>query len=267
MKARTDRRLFGRFVLAALLWGATSVGLAAQTSTPTAPAGSSVTAPPQTAAPVIGAPAATTPKDAPPGKTAPAADGAGTPAVAPPQGAPAPNQPQPGNTEGENGAPGLLDSAATETVEVPSRPIVMVKGSSSYDDAFNSIKASLDKVKAAMAKAGLKPAGHPITIFSEPDDKGFKYEAAVPVAQTPDKADLGDGVTVGTSPSGKAIKFQHRNDYESIDSTYDAIAAYLDAKGILASNPYVEEYLGDLTTADDPNLQVDIYVFIKSDKP
>ena len=147
---------------------------------------------------------------------------------------------------------------------MPARPLVMVSGQSSYDDAFKSIKASLDKVKAAMDKAGLKPSGHPITIFSEPDDKGFKYEAAIPIAGAPAaKPDLGAGVTIGTSPSGKAIKFQHRGAYDDIDSTYDVITAFLDAKGLQVDNPYIEEYLTDLTTADDPNLQVDIYVFVK----
>ena len=75
--------------------------------------------------------------------------------------------------------------------------------------------------------------------------------------------DLGSGVTVDQSPSGKAIKFQHRGAYEDIDSTYDVITAYLDAKGLQVDNPYIEEYLTDLTTPDDPNLQVDIYVFVK----
>ena len=147
---------------------------------------------------------------------------------------------------------------------MPARPIIAVKGDSSYDDAFTSIKAALDKVKGAMAKAGIKPAGHMITIFSEPDDKGFKFQAGVPVAQTPAKTDLGDGVVAAMSPSGKAIKFQHRGAYDDIDSTYDVITAFLDAKGLQVDSPYIEEYLNDLTTADDPNLQVDIYVFVKA---
>ena len=161
--------------------------------------------------------------------------------------------------------PGMVpDNATTESVQVPPRTVVMVTGKSSYDDAFKSIKASMDTLKAAMAKAGLKPSGHPITIFSEPDDKGFKYQAAVPIAAKPaGTPDLGPGVTIGTSPSGKAIKFQHRGAYEDIDSTYDVITAYLDAKGLQVDNPYIEEYLTDLTTPDDPNLQVDIYVFVK----
>ncbi len=206
------------------------------------------------------------------GTTTPPASGAAKTPDQAPAGAP---QPPPGpslapggtpdNTEIErNGSPGVPGNATTEDVEVPARPVAMLKGQSSYDDAFKSIKASIDTVKAAMDKAGLKPSGHPITVFSEPDDKGFKFQAAIPMAAAPaGKTDLGNGVAIGASPAGKAIKFQHRGAYDDIDSTYDVITAYLDAKGMQVDNPYIEEYLTDLTTADDPNLQIDIYVFVK----
>lgn len=262
MKQLMDRRLFRRFALVAFLSAGMSFAAQAQTATP-APAAPSST---------------TTPKGAEPPKPAPPSGPATSPGpVSPPpapttSGAPAKNpdaktlapEGKPQNNEIEpNGSPGIPDNATTENVDVPGRPIVMVTGQSSYDDAFKSIKESIETVKKAMDKSGLKPAGHPITIFSEPDDKGFKYQAGIPVAAKPDgKPDLG-GATVGMSPAGKAIKFQHRGAYDDIDSTYDVITAYLDAKGMQVDNPYIEEYLTDLTTADDPNLQVDIYVFVK----
>ncbi len=49
-------------------------------------------------------------------------------------------------------------------------------------------------------------------------------------------------------------------------STYDLITAYLDEKGLEAQDFFVEEYLTDLKSASDPNLAVDIYVFIKADR-
>ena len=151
-----------------------------------------------------------------------------------------------------------------ETIDVPSRPIVFVKGQSSYDDAFKSIKASQAMVKAAMDKAGLKATGHPLTIFTDTDDKGFTYESAIPIAAKPDKpADLGGGISFGQSPAGAGLKFQHRGPFDEIDSTYDLIVSYLDEKGLQIDPPYIEEYLGDLTTPDDPDLAVDIYVFVK----
>lgn len=250
---------------------------ASPSAKPPAPATPSTPAP-TTSTPTTSTPTSPAPGTAPGGTTppapapAPTTPGGQSPAPAPTSKTPgAPPAPQklapdttPDKTEVEpNGSPGVPQNATTETVTVPARPIVMVHGQSSYDDAFKSIKGSVEAVKAAMTKAGLKAAGHPITIFSEPDKDGFKYEAAIPIAAKPDKVDLPAGVTIGESPSGKAIKFQHRGGYDDIDSTYDVITTYLDAKGLQVDNPYIEEYLTDLTSSDDPNLQVDIYVFMK----
>lgn len=237
----------------------------AQTDKPAAPAPK-----PAPSTPAIKEPPSATPPTSAPSTTTPGTKEPPAPPPAPkqpPTAAPDTSTPEgkPSNTEIErNGSPGIPDNATTESVNIPVRTAVMVPGQSSYDDAFKSIKASMDKVKQAMEKAGLKPSGHPITIFSEPDDKGFKYKFAIPIGAKPEgKPDLGGDVTIGETPSGKAIKFQHRGAYEDIDSTYDVITAYLDAKGLQVDNPYIEEYLTDLTTPDDPNLQVDIYVFVK----
>ncbi|VTZ24129.1 AraC family transcriptional regulator (fragment) [Methylocella tundrae] len=86
----------------------------------------------------------------------------------------------------------------------------------------------------------------------------------VPLAEKPgDKSDLPDGVKLGESPYGKAIKFLHRGAYDDIDSTYDLITAYLDEKGLEARNLFIEEYLTDTKESDDASLKADIYVFLK----
>ena len=282
----TDLRLIRRAASVLSLASALCLGAAgaiAETNAPpgTVAAPSPITIPKDAAQPAPSSPTTKTPPSATPPTPTPQSAAPATPPAAAektPAGAtpaekpatpPSADKPlapegKPSNNEIEpNGSPGIPDNATTENVDVPARPLIMVKGQSTYDEAFKSIKASMETVRKAMDKAGLKPSGHPITIFSEPDDKGFKYEAAIPVAAKPDKTDLGDGISVGVSPAGKAIKFQHRGAYDDIDSTYDVITAFLDAKGMQVDSPYIEEYLTDLTTADDPNLQVDIYVFVK----
>ena len=231
----------------------------ASPSTTTAPSATPPAQPPSPApSPAPGKPAET------PGATSPAPLPAPQTPAATPEGVPlAPGGTKQRNEIEPNASPTTPENATTENVEVPARPIVATSGQSSYDDAFKSIKASIETVRKTMEKAGIKPTGHPITIFSAPDDKGFKYQAGVPVAQKPEKSDFGGGVVASLSPAGKAIKFQHRGAYDDIDSTYDVITAFLDAKGLQVDSPYIEEYLSELTTSDDPNLQVDIYVFVK----
>jgi effector-binding domain-containing protein len=106
--------------------------------------------------------------------------------------------------------------------------------------------------------------GRPLTVFVETDDQGFRYEAMIPLENLPDGKDaLSSDVRLGKSPAGKAMKFQHRAAYDEIDSTYEAITAFLDEKGLEAKNLFVEEYLNDVKGADDTSLQIDIYVFLK----
>jgi effector-binding domain-containing protein len=100
-------------------------------------------------------------------------------------------------------------------------------------------------------------------LFLATDDKSFQFEAMVPLAEKPEGKDLSDGVKIGESPSGKAIKFLHRGAYDDIDSTYDLITAFLDEKGLESQNRFLEEYLTDTTEPDDANLEADIYVFLK----
>ena len=74
---------------------------------------------------------------------------------------------------------------------------------------------------------------------------------------------IGICVQAGASPTGKALKFEHRGSYDEIESTYEAITAYLDEKGLDSENRFIEEYLTDLTAAEDADVDVDIYVFLK----
>ena len=77
------------------------------------------------------------------------------------------------------------------------------------------------------------------------------------------KTQLTDLVKLGLTPGGKAMRFEHRGAYDDIDATYEAITAFLDEKGIDAEDVFVEQYLNEVKTSDDPNLQVDIFVMLK----
>ena len=151
-----------------------------------------------------------------------------------------------------------------ETLDLTSRPAAYLDGKAGRDEVYSAILGAIGTVRAEIGKAGLKPVDHPIAIFLEADDSGFKFRAAVPLAAAPDgKTQLSDAVKIGQTPVGKAMRFEHRGAYDDIDTTYEAITAYLDEKGIDAQDVFVEAYLNDVKTADDPNLQVDIFVLLK----
>ena len=152
----------------------------------------------------------------------------------------------------------------SETLDLTARPAAYLDGKAGRDEVYSAILGAIGMVRAEIGKAGLKPAGPPIAVFLEADDSGFKFRAAVPIAAAPEgKAQLSDTVKIGETPVGKAMRFEHRGAYDDIDGTYEAITAYLDEKGVDAQDVFVEEYLNDIKSPEDPNLQVDIYVLLK----
>lgn len=166
--------------------------------------------------------------------------------------------------ESKSEAEAPADSLASQTIEVAARPVLMVRGQGKWEKPAATLSAALAKVTAAAAKAGLAPSGRPLVVFTQTNDNGFDFEAMTPLAQAPDdKIKLPEGVEAGASPAGKALKFEHRGSYDEIEATYEAITAYLDEKGLDTQNVFIEEYLTDLGAAEDANVDVDIYVFLK----
>jgi effector-binding domain-containing protein len=156
------------------------------------------------------------------------------------------------------------DASSARQVDLASRPAITISGSAQWDEGFAKIMAAFADIRGAMGKAGLQPGGKPLAVFTETDDDGFKFQAMIPLTGAPAAGQALSGTAkLGETPAGKAMKFEHRSAYDDIDSTYEAITAYLDEKGIEAKPTFVEEYLSEPKTSDDTALQVDIYVFTK----
>ena len=221
----------------------------AQTSTTPATPAAPTPAPVSPAAPATPAPATPAPAAAPPATTPPAAASPTAPAA--PDANAVPASPP--------------DTSISQTLTLQPHPVLQVSGQSSWDDGFKTLNDSFTKLNEALAKAKVQPTGHPMAVFTETDDAGFKFTAMMPVAADPGAkpADMAADMSFGQSPGGKVMKFQHRSAYDDIDSTYEAITAYLDEKGLEAKNMFAEEYLNRTKSSDDNSLEVDIYVFLK----
>jgi effector-binding domain-containing protein len=155
-------------------------------------------------------------------------------------------------------APGEFGEDAT----LPAKTVVYVKGSGTWDKAFDIISGSFKKIKTYLDKEGIKPDGLSMTIFTATDDTGFEYQAEVPIAATPKNPPHGD-IAVGHSPEGKALKFVHRGSYEDLDNTYEAITNYLDDRRLEAEDMFIEEYETDPAVGDAKKLVINVYVLIK----
>lgn len=188
--------------------------------------------------------------------------------VQPPPTLPAP-QPAPPVQQQQTGAPNPNATLAgkpgdpSDVDEIPlvAKPVLMTAGQSSWDQGFQKLSEAITLLRAEADKAGLKVAGRPLSLFLETDDNGFKFEAMLPVDKPADAAKpLATGVRNGQSPAGRSLRFVHTAPYDDIDSTYETITAYLEAKNIVVKDAFLEEYVSDLKDPADPNLEINVYV-------
>jgi effector-binding domain-containing protein len=149
-----------------------------------------------------------------------------------------------------------------EDATLTAKPIVYLKGSGTWDNAFETIIGAFKTLKTYIGKEGLKADGDPMTIFTSTDDTGFQFEAAIPVAEPPKNPPHGE-IAIGTSPEGHALKFVHRGSYDGLDNTYEAITNYLDERRLEAKDMFIEQYVTEPVAANEDHLVINVFVVIK----
>jgi effector-binding domain-containing protein len=170
----------------------------------------------------------------------------------------------------QNAPPANLDSPAPlqpgdafgESVTLPARTMIYLKGHSNWDNAFATLVDAFKSLDEYLDKQGIKPTGPAITVYTETDDSGFSFQAAFPIAAAPANPPKGD-LAIGETPSGKMLKFVHRGSYDAMNSTYEAITNYLDDKRLEAQGLFIEEYLTDPVKTDPEKLLVNVFVPVK----
>ena len=207
-------------------------------------------APPASSTPSTPAPA-TTP--APPPAASPATTPSATPA-APPAAAETPAAPP-------ATAPVQTADPFGEEIMLAAKTVVILKGSASWDSAFDTLIDSFKTLTALLDRQNIKPAGNPMIVYTSTDDNGFTFLAEIPVDQEP--KNLPKGMSIGKSPEGKALEFVHRGSYDNMDNTYEAITNHLDDKKLEAKDTFIEEYITDPLKTEEDRLVINVYVPLK----
>lgn len=239
-------------VVAAAVWTKLPTTPVPPTTVPTATAPSPApVAPPTPATPPP--PVASTATPAAP--SPPTAEAPATPPAAPsPSAAEAPPQ-APAAPSAQTG-----DAFGAEQT-LTAKKVVILKGSATWDSAFETLVGSLKTLSEFLDKQGIKPAGSSLIVYTSTDDAGFTYQAEIPVDQDP--KNLGKGVSVGNSPEGPTLKFIHRGSYDNMDNTYEAITNHLDEKKLEAKDTFIEEYITDPLTTTEDKLVINVFVPLK----
>ena len=185
-----------------------------------------------------------------------------SPAPSPPAAPAKPDAAQPAPAAPSQAAPAQAGDPFGEDATLTAKPIVYLKGTGTWDNAFETITNTFKTLKTYVTREGLKVDGQAMTIFTATDDTGFQFQAAIPVADPPRTPPKGE-IAVGTSPEGHALKFVHRGSYDGLDNTYEAITNYLDDHKLEAKDMFIEQYLTDPLTANEDHLVVNVYVLVK----
>jgi DNA gyrase inhibitor GyrI len=161
-------------------------------------------------------------------------------------------------------APAPASPDAVDTLRLTPRPTIALAGEGQWDDGDIVLRNAFFALYEAASQAALTVTGRPFAIFRETDDRGYRFEAMLPVERP---AAAGDPrITVGESPGGYALRFVHEGSFADIDLTYDIIASYLEAEGLEPQDLFIEEFvtgdfIGKPTGAIELEATVYIYVF------
>src|SRR5262245_49906698 len=149
-----------------------------------------------------------------------------------------------------------------EEINLPEQTIIFFSGTGQWDNAFETIVDAFKAVSGYLKKAGIKPSGPPMTIYTSTNDTSFQFRAAFPIAEPPKEPPTGD-IAIAKTSTGKAYKFVHRGSYDDMDTTYDAITNFLDEKQLDAKGLFIEQYFTDPITTPQEKLVVEVFVPVK----
>ena len=152
------------------------------------------------------------------------------------------------------------------TTEVPSTTIVYTTGDSSREpaDIAAALGAAYGRVAVFIAANGLQIAGQPIAITNYWDDRGYGFDAAMPVSGTPTRgAGPGSAVRMGESYGGHVVRAVHVGPYTGLEDAYHKVGAFNIAHKLESNGRSWEVFVSDPGNTPEEELVTEIYQPVK----
>jgi effector-binding domain-containing protein/uncharacterized protein YndB with AHSA1/START domain len=178
-------------------------------------------------------------------------------------------------TPGTGPAPPHIPMAAAadptkgpEVVTVEAKPIILTRASAKAADNA-AISAALGAANQKLLNYGmaneLAIGGAPLAItISHSVDGDWVFDAAMPLSEKPAKAVAeADGVKVGDTYAGRAVKLTHKGPYNTMAETYARIREHIKAQGLTEKGIAWEEYVGDPSETEDSELLTNVYIAVE----
>jgi effector-binding domain-containing protein len=142
---------------------------------------------------------------------------------------------------------------------VQAKDILFVSDATSKDPEAigKAISAAYQEIMLNINKNGLSTSGAPIAITSFWDERGYAFDAAIPVNKT--DIPLGGRVKAGKSYAGKVVVGVHTGPYPTMAKTYEKLEAYLAVRKWKHKDRYYEEYLNSPADTPPEKLMTKVY--------
>jgi effector-binding domain-containing protein len=113
---------------------------------------------------------------------------------------------------------------------------------------------------------GLQAAGPPLSILHEFSGTRRLFDAAIPLGATGDvELRDADGVRVGLSPGGPAVRARHTGRYRGLREAHRRVIAYLAAYGLEIDGDPWEVYVSDPASIAEQERLTEIYYPLRAD--
>lgn len=147
-----------------------------------------------------------------------------------------------------------------DTVELSARPMLYVTASSTKDmqAISQAYGVAYQQILAQIEALGLKQAGAPLGIDNYWDERGYGFDAAIPVDRT-DVA-LQAPVQAGTSYAGRALRLRHIGGYDGLVPALEQLRAYAQIHDLKTRDRVYSEFVSDPGSTAEAELITDLYL-------
>ena len=149
---------------------------------------------------------------------------------------------------------------------VSSTTIAYATGDSSSDptDISAAMAAAYGQVLSFVSTNGLQLAGQPLAITNYWDDRGFGFDAGIPVSGTPNRGAGPDSpVRMGETYGGRVVRAVQIGPYTELENTFAKVEAFIVAHSLEKHGRPWEVFVSDPGNVPENELVTEVYYPVK----
>lgn len=149
---------------------------------------------------------------------------------------------------------------------IPSQTIAYATGSSGNDPAEISaaLGAAYGRVAVFVTANGMQLAGQPLAITNYWDERGWGFDAGIPIDGGPTRGVGTDSpVRMGETYGGRVVRAIHVGPYTELPSTYEKARAFAEAHRLQTNGRSWEVFVSDPGNTPQEELTTEVYYPVK----